>query len=167
MLVTEGGVGVAGTSSLKKQVACEGEVCSFEFLAQLGLSLVVLLSLGGLLLQGANLVLDAGAELHELPDVSLYHDEGHALFLQFLVGLAADVASDPRLQPRDDLGQAVVTDFLEGTQHTSAEEYLTRGEERSGSIKVAVNSESIYTCILTQAHTDIAGYKDGMGSAEV
>lgn len=130
----------------------EGEVGGLQFLTQFGLTGVVLLSLGGLLLQGADLVLDTGdveegldllpeavpgpsAELHELPDVPLDDDEGHTLLLKLLVGLTAGVATNPRLQPRDDLGQTVVTDFLESTKYTGTEEHLYEEQHNNNAVR--------------------------------
>ena len=46
------------------------------------------------------------------------------LVLQFLVGLAHQVTSDVGLEHGNDLGQALVTHVLKGTQHSGLEEHL-------------------------------------------
>lgn len=46
------------------------------------------------------------------------------LFLQLLVLLTGQVTTDVGLEPRDDLGQPVVTQLFHLTQDTGAEEYL-------------------------------------------
>ena len=46
------------------------------------------------------------------------------LILQFLVVLAHQVASDVRLEERDDLGESLVAHVLQHTEHAGAEEHL-------------------------------------------
>lgn len=137
----------------------EVTVGSLKFLAELSLSFVVLQSLGGLLLEGADLVLDSGdiekrldllpetvpgpgAELQVFPQVALDNDKGYTLFLQLLEFLTREVTTDPGLKPGDDLGQAVVTDFFKLTQDTSPEEDLQGGLGGGWGIMLEVNVAS-------------------------
>ena len=125
----------------------ETYVLVFELLAKFGFPLEIFKSLGSLLFEGADLILDTGdveegldllpetvpgpgTELKVLPQVALDNNESNTLFLEPLVVLAGDVTTDPGLEPGDDLSETVITDFLKLTQDTSAEEYLFICERR-------------------------------------